>query len=111
MKTRSLQPRAAAARTTTPLTRRAMLGTLAAAGLAACGGGGDGIDSGGTGGAPPQQSFTTGSISGFGSIIVNGVRFDDTQAAIVDDEGRPRARSELALGMVVDIEAGAIATD
>ncbi len=94
-----------------PLTRRAALGALAAAGLAACGGGGDGIDSGGTGGAPPQQSFTSGSIAGFGSIIVNGVRFDDASAVVVDDEGTPRSRADLALGMVVDIEAGAIAAD
>lgn len=92
-------------------TRRRLLGAFAAAGLASCGGGGDGIDSGGTGGAPPQQSFTSGSIAGFGSIIVNGVRFDDSQAVIVDDEGAPHGRGELALGMVVDIEAGAIATD
>ncbi len=91
-----------------PCSRRTVLGALAAAGLAACGGGGDGIDSGGTGGAP--TSFTTGSISGFGSVIVNGVRFDDSQALIVDDEGRTHGREALRLGMVVDIEAGRIDT-
>ncbi len=115
MKTRSLDPGGPAVPPavllTAPFTRRAVLGTFAAVGLAACGGGGDGIDSGGTGGAPTQQSFTNGSITGFGSIIVNGVRFDDSQAVIVDDEGRSRGRGDLALGMVVDIDAGAIATD
>ena len=111
MKTRSLDPGVPAVLLTARFTRRAVLGTLAAVGLAACGGGGDGIDSGGTGGAPTQQSFTNGSITGFGSIIVNGVRFDDSQAVIVDDEGRSRGRGDLALGMVVDIDAGAIATD
>jgi len=92
-----------------PLSRRTVLGTLAAAGLSACGGGGDGIDSGGTGGAP--SSFSHGSIAGFGSIIVNGVRFDDSHAAIVDDAGTPHARADLKLGMVVDIEAGPIDGD
>lgn len=80
-------------------------GALAAACLVACGGGGtstasngSGIGSGGTG------SFTTGSISGFGSIIVNGIRYDDTGIAPAsqDDDTAPA----LKLGMVVDVEGG-----
>lgn len=76
---------------------------LIAAGLAilvvACGGG---VGSGGTGG------FASGPISGFGSVIVNGVRFDDTFATVVDGDGTTRTRDDLRLGMTVDIDSGAI---
>jgi hypothetical protein len=72
----------------------------------ACGGG---VDSGGTG--APAQSFASGRIAGFGSVIVNGVRYDDSNAVIVDDEGVAHPRSDLKLGMVVDVEAGPIADD
>ena len=78
-------------------------GGLIAAGLAmlvvACGGG---VGSGGTGG------FASGPISGFGSVIVNGVRFDDTFATVVDGDGTTRTRDDLRLGMTVDIDSGAI---
>jgi hypothetical protein len=68
-----------------PVRARHLLLQLAAAALllAGCGGGGSaGPSSGGTGVAP--TSFATGHISGFGSIIVNGVRFGRL--------GRARAR-------------------
>lgn len=78
---------------------RALGALLALAGLAvACGG----VDSGGTG--QTVQTSSTGRVSGFGSVIVNGVRFDDAGASVVDDAGMPRNRSELRLGMVVQIE-------
>ncbi|MDH5541087.1 MAG: DUF5666 domain-containing protein, partial [Rhizobacter sp.] len=49
--------------------------------LVACGGGGS--DTGGAGASAVYQ----GTINGFGSVIVNGVRFDDSAARItVDDE-------------------------
>lgn len=71
---------------------------LAAALLAAaCGGGGsDGLAAGAT-------AFTEGTITGFGSIIVNGVRFDDRRATVTDDDDQARVRSELKLGMTVEI--------
>jgi hypothetical protein len=75
--------------------------------LAACGGGG-GVDTGGTG-AP--LSFTRGSVAGFGSVIVNAVRFDDSSAEILDDDGNRLSRSALALGMTTEIDAGAIRSD
>ncbi len=73
--------------------RRTLL-ALPVAVLAGCGGGGAsliaGIGSGGTGITPGVGSGGTGSpaggvgaISGFGSIIVNGVRFDTEQARLV----------------------------
>ena len=65
--------------------------------LVSCGG----ADSGGTGGG----AVAVGPISGLGSIIVNGVRFDDRTAAIQDDEGAVRTRSDLQLGVFTEVEA------
>ncbi len=77
---------------------RALAALLAVAALAtACGG----VDSGGTG--QTAQTTSSGRISGFGSVIVNGVRYDDSQARIVDDDGATRARGDLKLGMVVEV--------
>ncbi len=74
--------------------------------LAACGGGGD---------APAAvnseapESFTSGAITGLGSIIVNGVRFDDDAARVENDEdGSVHAARDLKLGMMVEIQAGRI---
>ncbi|MCW5632345.1 MAG: hypothetical protein KIT17_03335 [Rubrivivax sp.] len=73
--------------------------------LAACGGGGsDSADDG----AAAATSFTSGPISGFGSVIVGGVRFDDTLALIVDEDGNRATRGDLRLGAVIDIDAGRI---
>jgi len=81
---------------------------LVAACLVACGGGGtttasngSGVGSGGTG------SFTTGSISGFGSVIVNGIRYDDTGITPSSQDGD--SASALKLGMVIDVEGGSTA--
>ena len=54
------------------------LTTAIALGLSACGGGGDvaGVGQGGTG------AFSVGPITGLGSIIVNGIRYDDSRASI-----------------------------
>jgi hypothetical protein len=90
--------------------RQALVTLLAAAGvvvLPACGGGGGGtasVDTGGTG------SFSTGRISGFGSVIVNGVRFEDNAARLADDDDELKVlvRDDLKLGMVVTVQAGPI---
>lgn len=74
--------------------------------LAGCGGG---VDSGGTGGT--GASFASGSITGFGSVIVNGVHFDDSSASVTDDTGAPRSRDELRLGMSTEIRGSAISID
>lgn len=71
------------------------------------GGCGGGVDSGGTGGAP---TYASGPITGSGSIIVNGVRFDDSTAAVSDDDGG-RTKDDLKLGMVVEVRGSAISTD
>ena len=83
--------------------RGPLLALCAAATLASCGGGG-GVGSGGTG------SFASGPITGFGSIIVGGVRFDDSAATVEDADGR-RSKDELRLGMTVEIDSSAITTD
>lgn len=75
--------------------------------FAGCAGGdgSDGVGSGGTG------TYSQGPITGFGSIIVNGVRFDDSVATVIDDDDVPRSRSDLRLGMIVEVEGGAVRTE
>jgi hypothetical protein len=77
-----------------------------AATLVACGGGGGiaGVGTGGTG------SFASGNISGFGSVIVNGVRYDDSSASILDDDDNASSSSALAIGQVVELR-GSVAAD
>jgi hypothetical protein len=79
---------------------------LAACGLlAACGGGG-GAPSSPSSPPPvsgPASVLVAGPITGFGSVIVDGMRLDDDQAAITDDDGRALAESELRLGMQCDV--------
>jgi len=70
--------------------------------LGACGGG---VGSGGTGG------FASGPITGFGSVIVNGVRFDNTSAQVTDGDGLARSNDDLKLGMTVEIDSNDITTD
>jgi Domain of unknown function (DUF5666) len=73
--------------------------------LAACGGGGGTAGSGGdTPVAEAPSDTALGSISGFGSIIVNGVRYDDSSASVFDDNGGLRNSSALALGMMVEVK-------
>lgn len=91
----------------------AFCAALVVAGLAAvllgslhgCGGG---VGSEGTGSS--IASYSTGPITGYGSIIVNGVHYDEGTASVSDDDGLPLDRSKLALGMVVQVQAGAITT-
>lgn len=83
----------------------ALTALMAGVMLAACGGGGGGS---GVAGASGATAFAVGPIRGFGSIIVNGVRFDDSGAHIEDDEGRGRGADDLRLGSMVEIESGKI---
>lgn len=78
-----------------------MLAALAASMIAACGGGGGGepvagIDRGGV-------TIAQGPISGFGSVIVNGVRYSTSSATITVDD-QPGTESDLRVGQVVRIE-------
>jgi hypothetical protein len=79
------------------------LGAAATALLVACGGGGS--DAGGA----ATDSVYQGTIGGFGSIIVNGVRFEDRSASItVDDE--QVSVGALKLGMRAEIK-GSVSSD
>ncbi len=88
------------------LRMRLLAAGLSVALAAACGGAGDsllaGVGSGGTGGGTPTSAL--GLITGFGSVIVNGVRFDDSAARVVDDDGRDLGDGSLRLGMVVLVD-------
>jgi len=92
---------------------------LAALALSACGGGGGDSGSiappppddggGDTGGIDRSGLRVLGSISGFGSVIVDGVRFDTSGATIeVDDE--PATEDDLKTGEIVFV-AGEIDDD
>jgi hypothetical protein len=72
--------------------------------LTACGGG---VETGGTG----AGAYVQGPIAGFGSVIVAGVRFDDSTAIIEDPDRTVRDRNGLRLGMLVEIESGPIGDD
>jgi hypothetical protein len=78
-----------------------LFGVLAGLLLASCGGGGGG------GGSTPQATTTYafGRIAGFGSIVVNGVHFDESAARILDEDGVAHASGDLRLGMVVELDA------
>ena len=71
--------------------------------LAACGGGGEqtaGIDA--RGNPVAVGVVSKGTISGFGSVIVNGVRYN-TNTAAFDIDGSDGVQSDLAVGDVVTI--------
>jgi len=74
---------------------------LAAMAVAACGGSGTqtaGIDRGGV----TTPVSVVGPITGFGSIVVNGVHYNVDNASVVVD-GDPATASDLALGQVVTV--------
>lgn len=88
-----------------PLRRRRWL-LAALALLAGCGG----VDSGGTGTGWNSPTLSVGAITGFGSVIVNGVRYDDSAATVVDDDGRVIERDRMRLGMQAEVQASAVET-
>lgn len=81
-----------------PWRRAALVTAAVVALLLGCGG----VGSGGTG------SFASGPITGFGSIIVGGVHFDESAARIEGDDGSTRSATELQLGTVVEVYSGEV---
>lgn len=75
--------------------------------LAACGGGGS-EPAATTPPAASAGSFALGPITGYGSIVVNGVHFEERNATVTDDDGQSHSSSELKMGMVVEVQASAI---
>ena len=81
---------------------RGALAAVAAGLLAvACGGGGDSAP---TPGASPQ-GVTVGTVTGFGSIIVDGLRYDDSRAKVTLDS-EPGAPDATRAGDVVELKLG-----
>ena len=80
-----------------------LLCALATTALAACGVGQDG-----TGATPDTQA--TGVITGFGSVIVDGVHYDVSAAAISTDGSTGHSQADLRAGMVVTV-TGTLAAD
>jgi hypothetical protein len=74
--------------------------------VVACGGGG-GDSSSSSGTVTPTASVYSGSISGFGSVIVNGVRFGTVGATTVDDDGAEVRLDDLRIGMRVTVSGSA----
>jgi hypothetical protein len=105
-------PRASHPAVPATISRRTLLGAAmassASALLAACGGGGDEPAPPTGGGTATTSSYTDGVISGFGSVIAAGVRFDDTTATITDEDGVALAAGTLRLGMKIEIEGGRV---
>ena len=69
--------------------------------LSSCGG----VGVGGTG------TYGSGPISGFGSIWVAGVRFIDTTAEVIDEDGQQLMVSDLKLGATVTVVGDTLVTD
>lgn len=79
----------------------ALAAALLASGLfAACGGGGGG---GGGGGVTTTSGISVGQMAN-GSIVVNGITFDDRGAAIEIENDNTPTRDELRAGMIVEVE-------
>ncbi len=89
-----------------PTRFRLWLATLAGVMLAACGGGGSATTaaSGSGGGTASAQRavVTSGVITGFGSVYVNGIHFE-TNGAEISKDGQRISQSGLRVGQVVHV--------
>jgi Domain of unknown function (DUF5666) len=84
--------------------------TLVAAALSACGGGsGGGTAGSGSGTQAASSSVVSGQVTGFGSVIVEGEKFDDSAVVVKreDDASNPSgmSSSELGIGMKVVLKS------
>ena len=81
--------------------------------LAACGGGGGGdAPTGGTSHPSGASAVSSGAISAFGSVFINGHEFATGSARVVDDDTDDTAgtASALEVGEVVDVEPASSST-
>lgn len=76
------------------------LTAMCAAILSACGGGGGGALSA----SPTVNPSIAGTISGLGSIIVNGTRYETIGASVVDADDNRTISSPLGMGMTVSLD-------
>jgi hypothetical protein len=92
--------------------KAALAAVFAAALLAACGGGGGGIGgTGGGGGGINGTGVAFGTVTGYGSVIINGVHYEDNGVTITksDDstvrgDGGAATRAALPIGSVVRVD-------
>ncbi|MFM6991483.1 MAG: DUF5666 domain-containing protein [Rhodoferax sp.] len=89
-----------------PIQRRHVL-LLAAAGITGCGGGSDsGTNTGALPGTGGTGIYAAGPISGFGSVILKGIRFDDQAASAAGRimvDGMSVTSDALRLGMIASV--------
>ena len=73
--------------------------------IVACGGGGGGASTAGIdrGGVPGVAVVSKGTLTGFGSVVVNGVRFD-TSGAVFGIDGGSGTESDLRIGHVIVVK-------
>jgi hypothetical protein len=69
--------------------------------LSGCGSGGDGASTVATGSAS-GSSAASGTITGFGSVFVNGKKFETSGSSFIVD-GQPGSQGDLKLGMTVEV--------
>ena len=69
-------------------------------GLTACGGGGGSSDDSGS---PEDMEVSTGIITGFGSVFINGTRYDTSSATIRSDDSILNDVTDLKVGMVATV--------
>ena len=91
-----------------------VIGLTSALILAACGGGGGGSAS--SGGTPvatanSSASISSGTVTAFGSIFVNGHEYDTSAASVVDDDAGGSTSSALAVGMTVEVKPTSASTN
>jgi hypothetical protein len=86
------------------LTFKIGLPLAVAALIAACSGGGDTAGIGGSG------FISSGTVTGFGSVFVNGVEFETSGTVFDIDDSGTGSQSDLAIGMVVTVN-GTVNTD
>ena len=89
------------------LTKSALSAAIALT-LVACGGvgvgGGVGGGSGGIAGIGGSGFTSTGSITGFGSVFVNGVEFETSSTVFDIDDSGSGSQADLAVGMIVTVD-------
>ncbi|ABD68962.1 hypothetical protein Rfer_1228 [Rhodoferax ferrireducens T118] len=73
--------------------------------LTACGGGGGTTPA--VNNTAPAAAMYAGPITGFGSVIVNGMRFSSVGATLQDDDGQDINLDQLKLGMTVRVSGTA----
>ena len=84
--------------------------------LMSCGGGSSNSSSDSSNNPPPPPVIeppttnTTGVITGFGSVFVNGVKFETSTTEISTDDNDAASESDLQVGMIVTL-SGEISED